>query len=164
MKKIFLMVFGVLFFLSAARVYALQVAYVDIDKVSSEYEGAKKAVAKLKDKLENEKKSLTAKQKELQDLQDLIEKDKTVWSKEKMNNMTDELKSKTEKFQAEYADAQQKLQDEELAMKSNILDEIRAIVQKVAKEKGYDYVFERTTLLYGGDDITAFVIKKMNEE
>ncbi len=164
MKKIFMVVFGVLFFLSAARIYALQVAYVDIEKVFNEYEGTKKAKAKLQDKLDKEKTSLEAKKKEIQSLQDSLEKQKTVLSKEKEHNMEEQLQTKLEKLQADAADTQQKLLDEEKTMTANIVEEIRAIVQKVAKEKGYDYVFERNNLLYGGDDLTAFVIKKMNEE
>jgi len=164
MKKIFMIVFGVLFFLSAAKVYALQVGYVDIEKVFNEYEGTKKAKEKLQEKLDAEKKTLESKKKEIQDLQDSLEKQKTVLSKEKEKNMEEQLQTKLEKLQAEASDTQQKLLDEEKTMTSNIVEEIRAIVQKVAKEKGYDYVFERNNILYGGDDLTAFVIKTMNEE
>jgi Skp family chaperone for outer membrane proteins len=37
-------------------------------------------------------------------------------------------------------------------------------VQKIAKEKSYDYVFEKSMLLFGGDDITYLVLKQMNDQ
>ena len=38
------------------------------------------------------------------------------------------------------------------------------IVAKIAKDKKYDYVFEKTMLLFGGEDITYLVVKEMNEK
>jgi Skp family chaperone for outer membrane proteins len=54
--------------------------------------------------------------------------------------------------------------NQEKDLTANIVEEIRAIVQKIAKEKNYDYVLEKNMLLYGGEDITYLVLKKMNEQ
>ncbi len=154
--------FVFVFFIS--ELYALKVGYVDIEKVFNQYSGTKKAKGKLQGKLENEQKKIDEKKKEILKMKEDLDKQKTILDKNKLKEKESELQAKLEKLQADALEIQQKLLSEEKELTANIIEEIRAIVQKIAKEKEFDFIFEKNLLLYGGEDITYLVLKKMNEE
>lgn len=154
--------FFVMFWMS--ELYALKVGYVDIEKVFNQYSGTKKAKSKLQSKLEAEQKKIDKSKQDILKMKQDLDKQKTILDKNKLKEKEDELQAKLEKLQAEALEIQQKLLSEEKELTANIVEEIRAIVQKIAKEKEFDYVFEKNLLLYGGEDITYLVLKKMNEE
>ncbi|MEI7640879.1 MAG: OmpH family outer membrane protein [bacterium] len=166
MKKFLSLLVMFLFVLGVTMVMAepVTVASVDIEKVFNGYDGTKKAKTKLEEKLGKEKKRLEEKKKELQKLADTYDKQKTTMSKDEKKNMEEELQTKLTKLQADTQETTQAIAQEEKDMTANIVEEIRAIIQKVAKDKKYDLVFEKSALISGGEDITFLVIKKINEQ
>ncbi len=163
MKKI---VFGmslILVFAFAFNAYALEVAYVDIEKVFNKYEGTKKAKESLQKEIKKEQKSIEKETEKLKEMQREIERKSSILSPKKLQKMELELQTKKEKLSAKALEIQRKLLSEEKEMMSDIMGEIRAIVKNIARDKNYDYVFSKETLFYGGDDITYDVIKEMNE-
>ncbi len=163
-KMLAVMVVFVLILGVAGSSYALNIGYVDIKKVFNQYEGTKKAKAKLQGALEKEQKNIEAKKDELLKLKEDLEKKASVLDKDKVRAKQEELQSKYEKLQKEAIEIEQKLRAQEEELTSNIVGEIRTIVKKIAEEKKYDLVFEQNMLLYGGEDITYIVLKKMNEQ
>jgi len=165
MKKFLIVLTSlVIFIFMLSNVYALKVGYVDIEKVFNQYSGTKKAKTKLQSKLEEEQKRIDKKKQEILKMKDDLDKQKSILDKNKLKEKEDELQQKLEKLQADALEIQQKLYGEEKELTANIVEEIRAIVQKIAKDKGYDFVFEKNLLLYGGEDITYLVLKQINEE
>jgi outer membrane protein len=164
MKKTVALLAGLLLFAFTANSFALSVGYVDIEKVFSQYSGTKTAKDKLQKQMEVEQKSIE-KEKDsiLKDKADL-EKKMSILDKDTVEQKQKDLQSRAEKLQTKAQDLQQKLMDQEKDLTANIVEEIRAIVQKIAKEKNYDYVFEKSMLLFGGDDITYLVLKQMNDQ
>ena len=64
-----------------------------------------------------------------------------------------------EKYRLEFNQKKNKI-DEEYAKKlSDIENTIKKQIQTKAKEKGFDYVFAKSVLLYGGQDITDDILK-----
>jgi len=165
MKKLLVVLFVTVFALGiVGSAFALNVGYVDIKKVFNQYEGTKKAKAKLQGALEKEQKNIESKKDELLKLKDDLEKKASVLDKDKVRAKQEELQSKYEKLQKEAIEIEQKLRAQEEELTSNIVGEIRNIVKKIAEEKKFDLVFEQNMLLYGGEDITFTVLKKMNEQ
>jgi len=167
MKKFIVMAMTAAFLLVTAGVFAaegMNVGYVDIEKVFNQYEGTKKAKEKLQGELEKEQKKIEEKKSEIIKLKEDLEKKASVLEKSKVDAKKAELQTKLEKLQSDAMEIQQKLLGQEKEMTANIVEEIRVIVKKIAEEKKYDMVFEKNLLLYGGDDITPFVVKKMNEQ
>jgi len=164
MKKIMVVVMTALFLSVTAGAFAMNVGYVDIEKVFNQYSGTKKAKEKLQGELEKEQKKIEEKKAEILKLKDDLEKKASVLEKSKVDAKKMELQTKLEKLQSDAMEIQQKLLGQEKEMTANIIEEIRVIVKKIAEEKKYEMVFEKNLLLYGGDDITPFVVKRMNEQ
>ena len=63
-----------------------------------------------------------------------------------------------EKIQTTTAD----LQAQESKLTAQIVDLIKEAASKVAKKEKYDIVIESSNVLFGGEDVTASVIKELN--
>ncbi len=57
---------------------------------------------------------------------------------------------------------QQQMQQRGEELQKQALEEMRKDLQKIADEKGYDYVFDANSLIVGGQDVTDEVVKEMN--
>ncbi|MEI7541879.1 MAG: OmpH family outer membrane protein [bacterium] len=163
MKKIVFLLAGILLFVFTASSFALTVGYVDIEKVFSQYKGTADAKNKLQKEVEKEQKNVEKDKDDILKAKAELDKKKSILDKSKVAEEEKALQEKAEKLQSKAMEIQQKLLSQEKELTANIVEEIRAIVQKIAKEKSYDYIFEKNTVLYGGEDVTYLVIKKMNE-
>ncbi len=77
---------------------------------------------------------------------------------EKLKGMSEEKQMAAQEQMQQQAKQQgEKLQKEALA-------EVKKDLQKIADEKGYDYIFDSNSLIIGGKDVTAEVMKAMNLE
>lgn len=164
MKKFLLVILAVVFLSVLAYAQELKIGYVDIEKVFNQYSGTKAAKEKLKKDVEKEQKTLEQEKDAIKKELDELDKKSSVMDKKQLSAKKEELQKKAEQLQMKTLDVQQKLLTREKELTSNIIDEIRAIIAKIGKEKKYDYIFEKTMLLYGGEDITYLVIKAINEQ
>lgn len=73
----------------------------------------------------------------------------------KTANMSDKEK------QDYYSQVQQRLSLKQQELKAPILDKINAAVKTVADSKGLSVVLDKSDVVYGGQDITDEVLKKM---
>jgi Skp family chaperone for outer membrane proteins len=163
MKKFVFLLAGMLLLVFSASSFALSVGYVDIEKVFSQYKGTTEAKDKLQKEVEKEQKNVEKEKDAILKAKADLDKKKSILDKAKVDEQEKALQDKAEKLQAKALEIQQKLMSQEKDLTANIVEEIRAIVQKIAKEKNFDYVFEKNTVLFGGEDITYLVIKKMQE-
>jgi outer membrane protein len=164
MKKLTLVFVLTAFFALTAHVYALNVGYVDIEKVFDQYEGTKKAKEKLKKEVDAQQASLEKETNSIKKTMDDLDKKASIMDKKELQKQKDDLQDRYEKLKMKTVEVQQTLMTKEKEMTSNLVEEIRAIIVKIAKDKKYDYVFEKSMLLFGGEDITYLVIKQINEQ
>jgi outer membrane protein len=164
MKKLLAVILAVALFGVVSYAQELKIGYVDIEKVFNQYSGTKTAKEKLKKDVEREQKALEQEKDAIKKELDELDKKSSIMDKKQLSTKKEELQKKAEQLQAKTLDVQQKLLTKEKELTSNIIDEIRAIIAKIGKEKKYDYIFEKTMLLYGGEDITYLVIKAINEQ
>ncbi len=163
MKKMILVLAVLLFFAFTSHVYALNVGYVDIEKVFNQYSGTKKAKEKLQKEVKSEQAAMAKEKAEIEKVLENLDKKSSIMDKKELAKQKDALEERYKKLQARMMEVQQRLLAKEKDMTSNLVDEIRAIIVKIARDKKYDYVFEKNMLLFGGDDITVYVIKEINE-
>jgi len=124
----------------------LKLAYLDADKVFVEYKGTQPAV----EKFSKEKEKI---EKDLQQLQQQ-------WQAGQISQR--EYLEKLQKGQAD-------LQKLDLELTAEIQKKMIEVIEEVGKEKGYDWIMVRKSIvLYQKeglmDDITAEVLKRMNEK
>ena len=116
-------------------------------------------------KLEDE---LNAKQEELKKLRAEIDKKGSVWNKDTKEAKEADFKTKTQEFQKKYMEYGEQLNKKKQDTESDIIDELRGVVEEIAQKKGYTYVFERSVggllVAPASDDLTDEVIKQYNKE
>ncbi len=72
-----------------------------------------------------------------------------------------EMAQNIQKYQM---DAEQRVQQKQQELLAPIYDSVQKAIKKVAKNKGYTYVFSAQALLYaGGDNITALVEQELSK-
>jgi outer membrane protein len=164
MKKIsiLLLALGLMGLSSAAQ--AMRVAYVDVKKVFEAYEGTQSAKESLKKEVEDEKGKLEKEQDGLKAELSALQAKKSVMTEAKYKEQEDKVVVKIKALQEKIQTTTTDLQQKEAKLTSQIVDLIKEATGKVAKAEKYDFVFESSNVLYGGDEITASVIKQMNSK
>ena len=141
----------------------VEIGYVNLQKALNESLAGRQAMQALKDEAKGEDESLKARQDELTSFKEEIEKKASVWSKEVRIQKENEFRAEREKFQTHFYQSQDKLQQNKKEREAVIIKELMEVMKKLAKDKGYDYVFEVSAggLLVGPEeaDFTDDVIK-----
>ncbi len=169
MRKIaFLVAILVLLGFTQTGAAELKIGYVNLQKALNECEAGIKAKQELKEEARKLEKKLTKKQEELKKLREEIEKKHAVWNEETRKAKERDYQIKSQQLQEEFVRLSEELNRKRSQKEEKIIKELRAIIDRVAKERGYTYVLEASTglILYGPekDDITDLVIKLYNEK
>lgn len=151
-----------------ARAAELKIGYANLQRALNECEAGVKAKDTLKDEAKKLEDQLNVKQEELKKLREEIDKKSNVWNKETKEAKENEFKSKSQDFQKQYLQYGDDLNKKKQDTEAKIIDDLRDVVEEIAKKKGYTYVFERSVggLLYAPaqDDLTDEVIKAYNKQ
>ncbi len=152
--------------LAADEKSAFKVAFVDLQKALQTTDAGKGAKAQLE-------KEVTAKRVELEKLQKTLQGEAEQFEKKAaiMNDATkaakqSELQKKFAEFQKNAAESQMDLQKRERELTKPLIDELRAIIEGMGKEKGFQLILEKNegAVLYSeaGADLTEELITKFN--
>jgi outer membrane protein len=68
------------------------------------------------------------------------------------------------KSQQERQAAQQQFQQRAQKLQKDALDKVREDIQKIADDKGYQYVMDANVVLAGGKDVTEEILKEIGEK
>ncbi|MCF8024713.1 MAG: OmpH family outer membrane protein [Desulfobacteraceae bacterium] len=69
-----------------------------------------------------------------------------------------------EKGRQQQQAVQQQLQQRSRELQQNAMDEVRADIQKIAEEKGYEYVMDKNALISGGKEVTGEVLEEIEKQ
>jgi outer membrane protein len=142
-------------------------AYANLQKALNESDGGAKAKEALNEELKKQKEAFNGKQEELKKLRDEIDKKSSVMTKEAKEAREQEFKNKSQDFQRQFMESNDKLNAMRQEKEDEIVKELLDVVDEIAKKKGYTYVFERSAggILYAPPeaDITDEVIKSYNK-
>ena len=142
MKKLLYMFVFIYFLLNQIVHAECNIAVVDLQKIVDKSQQVQSLKRDHENKINELNKIITSAQKEIEKETDI---NKMMITEEKYRKEFNEKKSKIDE---EYS---KKLSETEQTIKKQI--------QTKAKDKGYDYVFAKSVILYGGHDITDEVLK-----
>jgi Skp family chaperone for outer membrane proteins len=148
----------------AVPAHALRIAYVDVKKAFDAYQGTQTAKDKLKKQVETEKGKLEDEQTALKAELSALQAKKSVMTESKYKEQEAKVADKIRALQDKIQTTTQDLQQQEAKLTSQIVDLIKEATDKVAKKEKYDFVFEASNILFGGDEITSSVIKELNSK
>ncbi|MBI5827908.1 MAG: OmpH family outer membrane protein [Deltaproteobacteria bacterium] len=166
MRYISVMVCAFVALMAFARVGAsadVKIGYANLQRALNECVAGVKAKDALKEEAKKLEDVLNLKQEELKKLKDEITKKGSLWNKETREQKEQELNAKAQDFQRQYMQYNDDLNKKKVSTEAQIIEDLKSVVEEVAKKKGYAYVFEKSVggLLYApaDTDLTDEVIK-----
>jgi outer membrane protein len=138
---------GILALCMAATVSVaeMKVGYINSELIFAEYEGTKEAQSKFNVEVAKWEQEASKKQKEIKDLKEQIDKQSLLLSNDRKKVLEDSLNQKMvtyqEFLQKKFGQKGEALvKNEELT--KPIIEKINKIIEKIAKEENYDYIFD----------------------
>lgn len=163
MKKSLAGIMGLILVLGIGMGYAAEfrIGYVDFEKVFNEYNRTKTEDARLKAELEKKEKELEKKSVGISKMRDELE----LLSEEARKEKQEELREKIKELNQLRKEARQDLLEERNKKWLEIYEEIKEVIAKYGKEKGYTFVFDDKAIIYKaeGYDLTEEVVKILNK-
>ena len=168
MKKVLVFVIISVLALSGAAFAAegLKIGYVDMRRALNECKKGKEAKAELEKIIKAKQKVLDKKRKKLDEMQADLQKKASLLSDKAKQEKRKEFQNKAMAYQKEVADAQKEISGKESEYTKRIINDLRGVVNDIAKKEDYALVFEKTeiSVIYAkkGLDLTAKVIEQYN--
>lgn len=149
-----------------------RIATLSVQKVLDNSATAMAARQQIEAEFEKHRGSLQREQRELEALQEEIEKKSSAWSEQVKGQKERELQRRYREFEARSEDAQHAVQLKEKELMEPVLEALNEIIEEFGREEGYDLILEytmkglrtRTGLLYADDalDISLKVQEKLD--
>lgn len=165
MKRM-LIVLSMLLTASLAQAEA-KIGFVDMQKAIQSTSAGKKAKTELESDFNKKKKELEKKEADLKKMGEDLEKKKSVLSEEALGKKQAEFQEEMLKYRDVVGKSQIEIQKKERELTAPILDKMKKVIAKLAKDKGYTMVIENSQMvLYATSDadLTEEVIKAFEKE
>ena len=150
-------------FAQAAMADAVKVGFVNSDRVMKEATPAKKAQQKLEKEFEKRDQDLQRLAKQLQGMQEALEKNGMTMGEAERRNKEREFNDLNRDFQRKQREFREDLnqrRNEELA---SVLERANRTIKQIAEADKYDIIFQEAVYASPRIDITDKVIKALSE-
>ncbi|MNK26216.1 Chaperone protein Skp precursor [compost metagenome] len=166
MKKM-IVAFAVLMMAASAQAAETKIAFVDMQKAIQATSAGKKAKAELEAEFNKKKKELEKKEADLKKMGEDLEKKKSVLSEEALGKKQAEFQEEMMKYRDVVGKSQNDIKKKEFDLTTPILEKMKKVISKIAKDKGYSMVIENSQMvLYAtaDSDLTNEVVKAFEKE
>lgn len=139
----------------------LKIGYIVTPRLLGESKLGKESSAKLKAKAEAAEKSLEKKMGEVKKLQEDIEKRMSVLNDNEKQKLGEEFERQMREAKRMKEDAQREFDKSRQAIENDMMTKFRSVIEKFAKDNGFDMILDAGTLLYISEkaDVTTEVIQ-----
>lgn len=145
-----------------------KIGYVDLQRALSEVEDGKKALARLKKSKAAKQQKLKSKSEEFEKLVQSLKSGAAMMTEDAKRKKAMELQRKQAELQQLYMEMQREMVEDEAKATSKIFEKMEPILNKIAKEKGYDLILEKSksSVLFAKDsmDLTDELIKRYEKQ
>jgi len=138
----------------------LKIGYIVTQRLYQETKVGKEAQGKLKGRLEEAQKKLDAKLEGVKKLEADLEKRMAVLNEEEKKKLSDEYEKSLRDAKRMKEDYQRDLSKVEAEVMGGMTQKLRAVIEKFAKDNGYDIILDAGTSLYisGKGDVTEEIL------
>lgn len=143
MKKLFIIACAVIGLGLTAHSADIKFGYVDLQKAIQSTSVGKKAKAELESEFNKRKKDIESKQADIKKMGEDLEKKKAVLSEEAMQRKQGEIQEEMMKYQELVGKNQIEIQKKQNDLTAPILEKMKVIMDKIAKNEGYTAIFEK---------------------
>lgn len=153
--------FALAFLATTAEAADLKIGYIVTPRLLGESKLGKESSAKLKAKAEAAEKALAKKMEDVKKLQDDITKRMAVLNDSEKAKLGEEYEKQLREAKRAKEDAQRDFDKTRGEIENDMMTKFRTVIEKFAKDNGYDLVLDAGTLLYISQkaDITNEVIQ-----
>ena len=141
----------------------IKIGSVDIQKAVNECNAGKEAKKALTKDVEKFQRLIAEKQKDLQDMKELLEKQGSMLSPEAREAREKELQTRLRDFQRWGEDIQNEINQKRIEIERNISIGFQKVIQKLGADEGYTLILEKNENIVlftsKSTDITDLVIK-----
>ncbi|MBL7130766.1 MAG: OmpH family outer membrane protein [Candidatus Omnitrophica bacterium] len=137
-----------------------KIAYVDLASVFDGYKKTKDYDVKLENIQNERQKEIDKRVNAIKEMQDKL----PLLSEKEKEEKQKQIDDNTRELQEFQRNAEMDLREERDEKLKEVLQDIQDVVETLAKQNGYDLIFNNRVLLYGNDslDISKVVLKKLN--
>lgn len=143
---------------------AQSIAFVDVQRILQESSAGKIARDLLEQSTKRLRNQLDQQRQELEDLQKQYETQRSLLKPDAREKLERDIVEKQMALRQALQQSQVELQNRDAEFTASILDELKPIISKLAKERGIDVVMEKgeSGLLYAAErlDLTDVVLKR----
>ncbi|MDY6920443.1 MAG: OmpH family outer membrane protein [Pseudomonadota bacterium] len=164
MKKILIVMLGLLAVFPVLAAEQLKIVTVDVRKAVLSTEEGQLKLEKLKAELEKDRAELESLNMKGKDLQDRIKKDGAVMSADERHKLEKELMEVANEVQFKKQQLQKSGQADQVQMMESLIPKFEKALNEIIAQQGIDLVL-RSEVVIGANpklDITDQVVKKMN--
>lgn len=151
---------------SPAFAKEIKIGHANLQRALNESDAGAKARDLLEEAAKKLEDELNVEQEALKKMKDEMDKMSDIWNKETKDAKENEFKTRSQEFQNKYLKYRDDLDNKRQERENAIIEDLRVIVDELAKKKGYSYVLERSLggILYAppADDLTDDIIKTYN--
>ena len=140
-----------------------KIGFINLQRVSNEAPQAQRAMKKIKTEFEKRDQDLQKMSKQLQSMQDKLEKDGVTMSDADRRTREREFADLNREFQRKQREFREDLsvrQNEELAA---LYESVNKVIRKIAETEKYDLIVQEAVYFSPAIDITPKVIKALSE-
>ena len=144
-----------------------KIGFVDMQKAIQTTAAGKKAKSELEGDFNKKKKELEKKEADLKKMGEDLEKKKSVLSEEALGKKQAEFQEEMLKYRDVVGKSQIEIQKKERELTAPILDKMKKVIAKLAKEKGYTMILENSQMVLFAtpeSDVTDEVVKTFEKE
>lgn len=140
-----------------------KIAYVDLERTLIETPAGKRASARFEKSLKAKQNELDKERKALEQFQAELEKQAAMLKPEVRAQRQREFQQRAAKLQESFMKFQSELANERAKLIQEVLKKAGPVIEKVAKEKGYQVVVDRAAVIWANDalDITAEINRRI---
>lgn len=143
------------------------IAVIDVQKVVSDSEVGKKALAEVKAVKDKKQAEIDQRQNSLQAMQDKLDKEKDILSPDAQEKRRNEIQKSFTDLKRFREDSEQEIQGRLATALKGMEDQVLPIIQKLGNDRGYALIVSRDqgVIYYNAKvDITDDVIRLFNEQ
>lgn len=164
--------FGLFIFTPVLIMAQLRVGFVQSDRIRAEYEEFKEAESELQLEFRKVQFEFQTMAERLDSLKQAFETQRLMSSPDRRREKENEiavLEQQVKDFQAQKVGPEGELYRRQLQLETQIIQKVQRSVNKVAIDKGYDYILDSVSLLYGKpthnltDDV-LYELRQITEE
>jgi len=143
-----------------------QVGYADMELALASTKAGKKAKEKIEEEVSKRRKILEKSRDAIMKMEDVFKKQSMVWSEESKEKKRQEYVTKMENLKQMVSENEREMQKIQQKIAEPILIKMSHVLKKISKDKGYDVVVAKSSLLYAEEshDLTQELIKRFDKE